>query len=502
MALKALNLKVPRLGKNRHGTYFVRAPAQGSGKVTQQSLHTKDPRTAKILALQFCTALARGDDVSNFSMQKYYIDTSAGKVEADTAEDHARAIEAIKALASFKQVELDLIRAKAAEAQPVFTTPPLAAPIPLATSGKRLKAALAEHLEEESRHGLAAQTIAEKRVLFADFIECFGEIALNDVRKGEFSNIWRPQEFRRPNKKYVGKTLSGARLEKRRGYLHKFFAWAIEAGYYQSENPAGQKMASKKEIKTARKSYEEFSGDDLAKLFCAQYTQEMNKPDWYWLPLLALFSGARLGELADLALENFVEIEGVKCYHIRAGKTAESIRQVPIHSALISLGIWDYVQAVKATGATHFVPHRPAEKRSKSVGRQWGVWVGKCGIADRQKVFHSFRSTAITDLHSAEAGHAAIKAAVGHATEGVSGVHGRYIRGVALQKRRETVEMLKHPTVNLAALKLADPTFAAFFAKAAADVVDPRKLKAAASLAKHEAAKAERLARTARMRKT
>ena len=55
MRSKGLNIRVPRLGVNRHGVFYVRSSAQdasGRRRVTQRSLGTKDPLLAKVLALR------------------------------------------------------------------------------------------------------------------------------------------------------------------------------------------------------------------------------------------------------------------------------------------------------------------------------------------------------------------------------------------------------------------------------------------------------------------
>ena len=47
----------------------------------------------------------------------------------------------------------------------------------------------------------------------------------------------------------------------------------------------------------------------------------------------------------------------------------------------------------------------------------------------------------------------------------MTGVHAGYVRGIELANLQTVVELLKHSQVNFKALKLADPTFSAFFAK-------------------------------------
>lgn len=500
MSSENLKIKVPRLGKNRHGVYFVRSSAldsAGRRRVRQQSLHTKDPQLARVLALKFCLSLAEGLSMSDFRdrIAPYGINLSTGEAHAKDAADHARMMQAIQKLIEAQAALHANARLVPPQVASGTATPALAVPIGN-RHGKLLSAAFGAHLEEEARRLASEQTVKEKRILFNEFIDCFGDVPINDITKAEITERWRRVEYARPNKKIAGAKVSGARLEKRRGYLSKFFEWAYAAGIYDRDNPAKQPMATKSEIKAQRQSYAEFTADDLEKLFGPEFSKAMDKPDWYWLPLMALLSGARLNELADLRVENFSEIEGIKVFEIRKGKNSSSKRIVPIHRHLLELGLWDYVQALKIREDQFLFPHRPATNkakdagREKSTGRQWGVWVSKCGISDKRKVFHSFRSTAITDLHNAGAGHASIRAGVGHAAVGVSGAHGGYVRGVQLQNLQETIEKLVHPSVDFAKLRLEDPTFSVFFNAERAKANDPRRLAAMESQARHEAAKA------------
>ena len=101
MRSKSLNLRVPRLGINRFGVYYVRSSANdatGRRRVTQQSLGTKDPLLAKVLALKFSLNLVTKDLMADLRIQNYEIDLASGKVTASGAEDHAQALAMVKAL--------------------------------------------------------------------------------------------------------------------------------------------------------------------------------------------------------------------------------------------------------------------------------------------------------------------------------------------------------------------------------------------------------------------
>jgi integrase len=490
--MQALNIKVPRLGKNRLGVFFVRSSvkdANGQASVAQLSLRTKDPALAKLLGLEFCIHIAKGGTLASFKpgVLTYTIKFGQDSIEADGEDDHKRALEAMEKLLQVQRMKLEVQRLEAdserlADREPAAQE--IGTPLVSAHQSVLLRDEFHRHLQEEKNRKMKAQTLREKQAVFEDFLNCFGvDVLLNSITQSEITHRWRDEEFNRENKKQLEqkrkldakegserievKTLSPNRLEKRRGYLSKFFSWAITAGTYTSANPMVQPMYSKKDIQKSTQSYREFTTEDIRRLFCQAYQEEMAKePDWYWVPLIALYSGARLGEICDLEVASFEIIDGIKVFLIKDGKTNASKRTIPIHSKLLELGLWEYVQALKARDCTSILPQEPDKYKSKSVGRQWSEWINVCGITDTQKTFHSFRSTAITEMHNAgenQAGHIAIKRSVGHATPGSAGAHGGYVRGLDLEKLQSAIESIVHGGFDVSHLRLLDPTFKAFF---------------------------------------
>ena len=89
-------VKVPRLGRNRLGVFFVRYPSflneGGRRKVVQQSLRTKDPGTAKLLALRFCLYLAGGGAGSSSDPKEgvspWTANIETGEFSASGDDDH------------------------------------------------------------------------------------------------------------------------------------------------------------------------------------------------------------------------------------------------------------------------------------------------------------------------------------------------------------------------------------------------------------------------------
>ncbi|MEL7378767.1 MAG: DUF6538 domain-containing protein [Pseudomonadota bacterium] len=69
-----------------------------------------------------------------------------------------------------------------------------------------------------------------------------------------------------------------------------------------------------------------------------------------WVPWMCAYTGARVGELAQLRQKDFSQVEAswfcdISCKGGKTVKNAQSLRKIPIHSALIEEGLIDFVLA-------------------------------------------------------------------------------------------------------------------------------------------------------------
>jgi hypothetical protein len=93
-----------------------------------------------------------------------------------------------------------------------------------------------------------------------------------------------------------------------------------------------------------------FSADDR-KLILAKARQA--DPVIRWTAWLGAFSGMRLGEIVEAGSRDIVQLEGYWVFRVgyehrdTTIKTETSLRDVPIHSAIIREGFLDYVSALK-----------------------------------------------------------------------------------------------------------------------------------------------------------
>jgi integrase len=104
----------------------------------------------------------------------------------------------------------------------------------------------------------------------------------------------------------------------------------------------------------------------------------------FWLPLIALFTGARQSELAQLRIEDLrqdSETPGLWFFDIgteggRSIKTASSRRKVPVHPHLVSVGLLRYRQSlIDEGGGGDLWP----DIKSDAEGRRAGPW-SKCAV--------------------------------------------------------------------------------------------------------------------------
>ena len=82
-------------------------------------------------------------------------------------------------------------------------------------------------------------------------------------------------------------------------------------------------------------------------------------PERYWIPLIGMLSGLRLNEISPLYLDEIKEIDGITCFDINNDqdkmlKTRSSKRMVPIHPALIHLGLLEYAARQRQLGHQRF----------------------------------------------------------------------------------------------------------------------------------------------------
>jgi integrase len=175
---------------------------------------------------------------------------------------------------------------------------------------------------------------------------------------------------------------------------------------------------------------------ELSTLFAHELFTEYRLPkDWrsgadaaYWLPLLAIFTGARLSELAQLQVKDVemdYEIPFVSISNLGTNqqvKTAASIRKIPIHSELIRLGFLEYVKRLESKESSSL--WIDLRLRKNKPGGNYSNWFGEfrrsLGIAESQD-FHAFRHSVRSQLSEQDVPEPTIDSIMGHRISGSTG---------------------------------------------------------------------------------
>lgn len=381
-----------------------------SVKVIKRSLRTRCPRTAQawayVLTARYHAAfitLRSGtmpkpnlNDLLNLdtsSTQPYEISSTPGggfAVKADGAEDHARAMEALKALAA--------------------TPFPTAAPAPTVPVVKRSGLTLAKAHRAWIQFitpSTIRKTLSIKSTAIGAFAKHVGLTkSIEDVTRTDVAD-W-VQALRNEG-------LSTPTIVNKLSYLKGFFEWAKGAGHYTgSDNPAtGQLTYTHREKRQRRKhGFKPLTADQVGVLYKADALLGLSEAA-RWGAVLGIYTGARVAEVGQLTLADFVAVDGVPCVRFtdegegQSLKTDASIRTVPLHSDLLALGVLERVDALREQGESRFFPSvkvdgvngmgnwlSKAFTRHLTACKVSAGGVGKVG-------FHSLRKTVIQAMQTA-----------------------------------------------------------------------------------------------------
>ena len=273
--------------------------------------------------------------------------------------------------------------------------------------------------------------------------------------------------------------ISAATINKWLTCLQGVLNWARKNGVIPDELPwadpvAGMRLA---EVRSQRQPWEPA---ELSMLFASPIYLCRERPAGgkgeaaYWLPLLALFSGARLNELAPMRAEDIKHDPASDVHFMtvieddeagRSVKTETSLRAVPIHPELKRIGILEFVDhRLQADGpkARLFPLVQPNSKGNYGAGfSQWfGRFKRSLGIENESSVFHSFRHGFKDALRAAGVNEDVNDALTGHS--GGNAVARGYgwrdmVRRFGYSTLSAAVAKVQYPGLDLAALRWTPP---------------------------------------------
>jgi integrase len=222
-----------------------------------------------------------------------------------------------------------------------------------------------------------------------------GDFPVRSITKAHF-RAFKESLLRTPKRHGNEAMLSPASVTKGLGAIRSVLSWAVGQGYLEVNPADGIRHAGARsaEQRSRRLPYD---ADDLKRIFSQQRKPGVD----HWLPLLGLWTGARLEELGGLRVEDVKAEADVPYIFIRASdgrrlKNRGSERRVPLHPELVRAGFLDSVTERKSAGDTLLFPELKADAHGTRT-RMWGKRFARhvrlvCDVTDKRKAsFHSLR---------------------------------------------------------------------------------------------------------------
>lgn len=381
-------MRIPaHLCLSRHGVYYFRQTSQANGKQRAKkiSLHTKDPFIAKSKAIQLL-ALLNTNKKDDMTIRKFEMNVNPnGAITFVTDKNDP---DDITKLGVFLKDNPHLLQSKQTTKAEV----------------EKVIDGVAFDLIIKKYEARKKGTIAPKTLYgYLQNINIFREWAENQTGK-------KPFPINLADRKLISlyinhlRTLDITDRTIEKNYLmslNGIFDFAKSIGDFPDITaPSRSHKLINKNNKTV-KNRESFSNDDLKAIFNPETLPTKAHPDQFWLPLLGLFTGARVSELAqihriDIGEKNNFYTISINDEEEKRVKSDAGKRIIPIHPILIEIGFLDYLEDMKKFGGQVFPTVRPDPYGyyGKEPSRRFAKYCDDVGINDPAKVFHSFRSTA------------------------------------------------------------------------------------------------------------
>lgn len=236
-------------------------------------------------------------------------------------------------------------------------------------------------------------------------------------------------------------------IKKRIVAISSLFKWAVD-NEYMSRNPAtGLAPKDSRSDDEHRQVYSPELIQKMVDVIAEKYRwKQADRPDRWWIPLIAIYNGLRLNEICQLYRDDITQSEGVWCFDVndkkdKKVKNRNSKRLVPIHPVLLDLGFVDFCETVNHERLW------PALKiGSQGYSTDFTRWFQKVNrrhiTKEKGLVFHSFRHNFIDGLMQVGVPLNEVAQLAGQKDKTVTG--GRYAKGMRVPAKLERVKLLRY----------------------------------------------------------
>jgi integrase len=372
--------------------------------------------------------------------------------------------------------------------------PPQQAPAVRRGGSPLLSEISAEWLTEKTRTSWVPKSANEHRVWMKHFIALAGDKPLADYNKADARAFklallhlpanWvklpairdLPLKEAAEKARELGLTpMSDTNRNKLLTRVGSFWTWAQK---HYDDCPANpfRGLTDKSRNKRAKDERDPFTLDELKAIFSApMYTGCLSARRWstpgpliqrdmgdYWVPLIALFTGARAGEIIQLYTTDVREEHGVLLFDInkleedKRLKNLNSERVIPVHPTLVDLGLLALVERRRRDGQLRLFPEMKKGSDgyySSPFSKHFSRFLKSIKVKTGKNTFHSFRHCFEDACRDSDIPEEVRDTMQGH---GASGMAGRYGRGYFLQKLDREMKKLRYDGLDLSHLRPAE----------------------------------------------
>ena len=267
--------------------------------------------------------------------------------------------------------------------------------------------------------------VPDIRTRLLNFVEIKGDMPIEDISRQDMRSFMETLQklppHRNKNKKYAGKsiaevlamnpeqTLNVATINTALEAVGSLLEWYVREGILDRNPARGLQV---KDTRQAIDLREAFSRDDLERIFAhPKFAQgKFIHPAYFWIPLIGLFTGMRLEEIAQLFCKDIyqdkesslwvIDVNDIGQDELGLGKSLKNKnahRRIPIHQTLIELGLLEYCAQVAKAKHIRLFPELKRTARTpklgKQPGKQFSAVVNEVLGNPEKKSFHSLRHT-------------------------------------------------------------------------------------------------------------
>ncbi|WP_340648714.1 site-specific integrase [Pseudoxanthomonas winnipegensis] len=318
--------------------------------------------------------------------------------------------------------------------------------LPLATPSRLLTVEVADFLKDMQRRRLQPNTVTSAARSLKILIMSCGNVPAAKVTPQDIHQFWDLLRWAPPDllSNVIYQSMSAAQIISHgtalnvrcpaqatfalhQRWLTSFFN-ALERTKAIPHSPMAGFKPPKPSLITQNAQSRLLSLADLQKIFddrtFVPWAREL--PHRWWAPILGLYTGARIGEIAQLKITDVLCDQGKWCIAIRMTpdddlkssaqptrqrlKGKNAIRTIPLHDQVIEAGFLDFLQDMKAFGHARLFPHLSSGRNRKTgqsnarysqgLLNQFSDYLKSLGFP-KGVGFHGFRHTLATELHAA-----------------------------------------------------------------------------------------------------